>query len=710
MLATGQFTISQISDGADGITFYTWIRYADSPTSGMSESPSGKKYLGVAYNKTSATPSTNYSDYKWSLIEGDGIASVTEEHAKSTSKTTAPTSGWTTDNIAWTSGSYLWTRLHIVYTSDKEVYTTAVCDSSWEAVDNIEIGGRNLARKSDTFNVGSCSTGITSEVQSDGSLKIVTTSSNGNWHSSWYKTLDGIEESFNEGDMVTISFTIKSDDCTVAPNIYLKNSMVYWNLKGTVGTSYSVVYCTRPWSKSGTLQPHLGWGYTSGTYYIKNWKIEKGNKPTSWTPAPEDVDSLISANSIANWCYNNNTTYIDGSKLYTGTVTSKALSTDAIKSNNYVANSDTASPYSSTGTFLDLANGNFYTPNFGIDNSNNKAYFGGELIGASGTFGGSIVASKIAIATGVDSETASCGIFGTETDISIQTYDSANGRKATVELNGLNINVNAYGSITLMADAGDIYLNSGGDVNINNYTALHTGNYSSYCAKASHTHSYLPLSGGTLTNNITIKNSSKAICKVSNANNSVELHTNNNAGVYHSSDAGDSTEKWLIYISTAGTVTANTSDRRWKVDKGFLNEDEAITILRDTSIVNFVYKEDIGYHDLEQSGIYAQDLRDVLLRNNYKNRGYIGVATDGTSDISYDITLPEERHRYEVDYSKFIPVLWRGWQSHDTELATMSQKQDTQQARIETLQYQLEQAFERISKLEGENKALKALS
>lgn len=61
--------------GADGKTLYTWLKYADSPTSGMSDSPSGKKYMGIAVNKTSITESSNYSDYTWSLIKGtDGIS------------------------------------------------------------------------------------------------------------------------------------------------------------------------------------------------------------------------------------------------------------------------------------------------------------------------------------------------------------------------------------------------------------------------------------------------------------------------------------------------------------------------------------------------------------------------------------------------------------------------------------------------------------
>lgn len=57
-------------EGADGQSLYTWIKYADTPTAGMSDLPAGKKYMGIAYNKTTATESSSYSDYEWSLIEG----------------------------------------------------------------------------------------------------------------------------------------------------------------------------------------------------------------------------------------------------------------------------------------------------------------------------------------------------------------------------------------------------------------------------------------------------------------------------------------------------------------------------------------------------------------------------------------------------------------------------------------------------------------
>lgn len=79
------------AQGIDGTTYYTWIRYADTISSdgtsgtGISNSPikgdgTFKEHIGFAYNKTSATESNNYADYKWSLFKGtdgtDGIDGI----------------------------------------------------------------------------------------------------------------------------------------------------------------------------------------------------------------------------------------------------------------------------------------------------------------------------------------------------------------------------------------------------------------------------------------------------------------------------------------------------------------------------------------------------------------------------------------------------------------------------------------------------------
>ena len=57
--------------GDDGVQYYTWLKYADTPISGMSDNPAGKDYIGLAYNKTTPTESSKYSDYTWSKIKGE---------------------------------------------------------------------------------------------------------------------------------------------------------------------------------------------------------------------------------------------------------------------------------------------------------------------------------------------------------------------------------------------------------------------------------------------------------------------------------------------------------------------------------------------------------------------------------------------------------------------------------------------------------------
>lgn len=68
--------------GEDGMSLYTWIKYADTPTTGMSDSPDGKQYMGIAYNKTTPEESTRYEDYTWSRITGEGIPGAPGEDGK----------------------------------------------------------------------------------------------------------------------------------------------------------------------------------------------------------------------------------------------------------------------------------------------------------------------------------------------------------------------------------------------------------------------------------------------------------------------------------------------------------------------------------------------------------------------------------------------------------------------------------------------------
>src|SRR5690606_17566747 len=127
----------------------TWSSTVPSPVKGQ--------YLWtrtiVTYtdNSTSTSYSTSYyATDGQNGSKGDtgtGISSITEEYYLSTSKTTQTGGSWVTTPPTWSTGKYMWTRSKIVYTNPSSTkYTTPVVDTAWEAVNEIEIGGRNLLR------------------------------------------------------------------------------------------------------------------------------------------------------------------------------------------------------------------------------------------------------------------------------------------------------------------------------------------------------------------------------------------------------------------------------------------------------------------------------------------------------------------------------------------------------------------------------------
>lgn len=57
--------------GADGEPRYIWIKYADNSSGGgMSDNPTGKRYIGIAHNRTSSSESWNPDYYTWTKYEG----------------------------------------------------------------------------------------------------------------------------------------------------------------------------------------------------------------------------------------------------------------------------------------------------------------------------------------------------------------------------------------------------------------------------------------------------------------------------------------------------------------------------------------------------------------------------------------------------------------------------------------------------------------
>lgn len=68
---------------------------------------------------------------------GTGVNSIVTEFYLSSSKTSQVDGSWSTTMPAWSSGMYLWTRSLIRYSNNSTAYTEPICDSSWEAANDV---------------------------------------------------------------------------------------------------------------------------------------------------------------------------------------------------------------------------------------------------------------------------------------------------------------------------------------------------------------------------------------------------------------------------------------------------------------------------------------------------------------------------------------------------------------------------------------------
>lgn len=200
--------------------------------------------------------------------DGKGVASITRQYYVSTSKI-APTGGsWTTTAPAWSLGKYLWTRYEIKYTNPSStVYTTAYCDSSWEAINEIQIGGRNLILDSavEYSNTKYPTHGYTmSEKMSANETYTIRV---------WGELGEGKDYfgAWLDGGSISLGILADNGDGTY--------SMTFTGKTGTKNPSEIRIY---------PVPSSVG-----ATSTITKIKLEKGNKATDWTPAPEDTAMSI---------------------------------------------------------------------------------------------------------------------------------------------------------------------------------------------------------------------------------------------------------------------------------------------------------------------------------------------------------------------------------------------------------------------------------
>ena len=144
-----------------------------------------------------------------------------------------------------------------------------------------------------------------------------------------------------KGTQYVVSFwarCVSGDSCVIATQCYSRSGDADTTSLFTVTSEWTrivKVASNKPLSDNNFTAPLivLRPANVETSVEICGIKLEKGTITTDWTPAPEDTTNQILDNSIVNWCYNNNKTYIDGAKIYTGTITADAIAAKSIKSN-----------------------------------------------------------------------------------------------------------------------------------------------------------------------------------------------------------------------------------------------------------------------------------------------------------------------------------------------------------------------------------------
>ena len=200
--------------------------------------------------------------------DGRGISSYTPQYYLSTSKTAQTGGTWTETPPLWEAGKYLWTRARIVYTNPTEtLYTQPAVDSSWEAVNRVQVGARNLVLQSG-----------------------VSTS-----NEAYMVAQYDLSEPMVAGETYTVTVWGELGAGKAFWLYGLDSSVRQAELSANGDGSYGATFTAKTATGLAGIKVHAGPSSVTGvTSTIDRMKLEKGNKGTDWTPAPEDVDSSIS--------------------------------------------------------------------------------------------------------------------------------------------------------------------------------------------------------------------------------------------------------------------------------------------------------------------------------------------------------------------------------------------------------------------------------
>lgn len=213
---------------------------------------------------------------------------------------------------------------------------------SWDAAGNVTFGAsvtlnwtnaaNNALSNAKTYadsKVNDLSVGAKNYVRNSGSeYSNLTSVSGGGGHLILSTTLT--PSMLLVGDLFMLSFEAKG---TVAGNLNTYNTNYNTNYDThviAISTSWKRYIIQKKITKIGTTNVNCEfWSpVLNNGIYIRKVKLERGNKATDWSPAPEDTDYLK--------------TYINGSGIYTGSLTASQITAGTIHVDRIAAGSITA--------------------------------------------------------------------------------------------------------------------------------------------------------------------------------------------------------------------------------------------------------------------------------------------------------------------------------------------------------------------------------
>lgn len=453
------------TNGSNGQTTYLHIKYSND--GGKTFTSNNGEDVGIyigTYTDFNINDSSSVSLYTWNKVKGQGIDCVTEEYAINSDKTNAPTIGWSTKCPTWETGKYLWTRSKIIYNNPTEtVYTTPYCDSSWEAVNEIEIGGRNLILNS---NVEKSVTGNNTSNQCH-----------------YFYDLTGVVEDY-KGKTVTISYDYEISGATKSGTIGVRlNDNPWAYLDNSINLATAPVKGHR--SKTTTISSNM----TSlkigtradnlqGNITFSNMKIEFGNKATDWTPAPEDMYSEIEK-------VNDRISLIvsDGSTQSNLTLTPSAISAIAKDINLKATNITLEGLVTANSNFKILSNGSIEAKNGKFTGSiTGSTITGSNIKGGTLTIGNTSEGNFFKInsdgsfqAGSVDQWNYKATITYGNSGFYVRAWDDANSkaRTTTIDGDGVTVGTTVYSDKYISANGDTLniidHLKVDGNISIDGY-------------------------------------------------------------------------------------------------------------------------------------------------------------------------------------------------------------------------------------------------